>query len=197
MRAPFVLSIRLILSLASLSCVALPLTGCAGKAEPVLQIKSMPEGGDFTGVWHSPQYGEMHVRQSGASAIGRYTKDERKGRIQGNVEGDVMRFEWSEKRELIAGRSVLTKGHGYFRIIRDEAEKTWKIIGEWGNDAAERGGGPWNAVKSKSPVRLDAAGNETDGNDVPSDSNSSSGSGGDDEGGFGGKDVSGGALDNL
>src|SRR4051794_38328753 len=85
MRAPFVLSIRLILSLAALACVALPLTGCAGKAEPVLQIKSMPEGGDFTGVWHSPQYGEMHIRQTGASAIGRYTKDERKGRIQGNV----------------------------------------------------------------------------------------------------------------
>jgi hypothetical protein len=197
MRAPFVLTIRLILSLASLCSVALPLSGCAGKAEPALQIKSMPEGGDFTGVWHSPQYGEMHIRQTGSSAIGRYTKDERKGRIQGNVEGDVMRFEWSEKRELIAGRSVLTKGHGYFRILHDDVEKSWKLIGEWGNDAAERGGGPWNAVKSRSPVRMDAAGNETDSNDVPSSSETDSGSssGGDD--GFGGKDVNGSALDNL
>jgi len=196
MRAPFVLSIPLIFSLASSAALPVTLAGCAGKAEPVLQIKSMPADGTFTGVWHSPQYGEMHIRQSGASAIGRYTKDERKGRIQGNVEGDVMRFEWSEKRELIAGRSVLTKGHGYFRIIHDETEKNWKIIGEWGNDAAERGGGPWNAVKSKSPVRMDDAGNETDGNDVPSSSDSSS-SGSDADEGYGGKDVSGGALDNL
>lgn len=164
MRAPFVLSIPLLLTLAA--PLALPLqAGCGGAAQQTLQIKSMPEGGNFTGVWHSPQYGEMHLRQTGSSAIGRYTKDERNGRIQGNIEGDVMRFEWSEKRELIAGRSVLTKGHGYFRIVRDDVEKTWKIIGEWGNDAAERGGGPWNAVKSKSPVRLDDEGNEADTSD--------------------------------
>jgi hypothetical protein len=161
MRAPFVLTISMIAMLSTVTAVPL-LSGCAGNATPALQIKSMPEGGTFTGVWHSPQYGEMHMRQSGSSVIGRYTKDERNGRIQGNVEGDVMRFEWTEKRELIAGRSVTTKGHGYFRIIHDEAEKTWKLIGEWGNDAAERGGGPWNAVKSKAPVRLDDKGNESD-----------------------------------
>lgn len=190
MRAPFVPSIQLVVML------AWALVGCGGSSAPALVVKSMPEGGTFTGVWFSPEYGEMHMRQSGASAIGRYSKDERSGRIQGHVEGDIMRFEWTEKRELLAGRAVQTKGHGYFRIVNDPADKTFKLAGEWGNDAAERGGGPWTAVKSKSmQPRVDDQGNETEtSGDETRQSNDSSDSS---SSGFEGKDVSGGDLDNL
>lgn len=143
MRA-FVLSIRLAVVLA-----AVLLAGCGGARKPAIHAKPMPAGGSFTGVWFSPQYGEMHIRQNGSTALGRYTKDERTGRMQGSVEGDIMRFEWTEQRELISGRPVQTKGHGYFRLLKDDAEDTWKLVGEWGHDADETGGGPWNAVKSK------------------------------------------------
>jgi hypothetical protein len=184
MRAPFVISLQLVLTL------ALALVGCGGATAPALQVKSMPEGGTFTGVWFSPEYGEMHMRQSGASVIGRYSKDERSGRVQGNVEGDIMRFEWTEKRELLAGRSVQTKGHGYFRISKDDADKTYKLVGEWGNDAAERGGGPWTAVKSRTmKPRLDAAGNETETSGEEEGESSS------DAEGYEGKDASGDDLD--
>jgi hypothetical protein len=131
-----------------LSC-ALWVVGCGGSQKSHLTVGQMPAGGTFTGVWFSPQYGEMHILQNGATAIGRYTKEEREGRIQGSVEGDVMRFEWTESRELIVGRPTKTKGHGYFRIVKDESEDTWKLLGEWGQDENERGGGQWNAVKSK------------------------------------------------
>lgn len=174
MRAAFV-SIQLMVLLAIVLA-----TGCGGDRLPPIQSKPMPEGGTFTGVWFSPQYGEMHIQQTGSSAVGRYTKDEREGRIQGQVEGDVMRFEWTEERELIVGRPVETKGHGYFRIVKDDVENTWKIVGEWGHDDADRGGGPWNAVKSKS--RKPELGGE--GGDTTSGSDSSGG----DEG-YGGRDV--------
>lgn len=157
--------------------------GCGGEKLPPIQVKPMPEGGSFSGVWFSPQYGEMHILQTGSSAIGRYTKDERQGRLQGRLEGDVMRFEWTEERELIVGRAVKTKGHGYFRIVRDDAEDTWKIIGEWGNDDADRGGGPWTAVKSKTRrPEIDSDGNATDGSSAPTSGSSR------DEG-YGGHDV--------
>ena len=192
MRAPFVLSIQLVVTL------AWALVGCAGSSAPALVVKSMPEGGTFTGVWFSPEYGEMHMRQSGASAIGRYSKDERTGRIQGHVEGDIMRFEWTEKRELLAGRSVQTKGHGYFRIMNDPGDKTFKLAGEWGNDAAERGGGPWTAVKSRSmQPRVDEKGNETETSGEESTPSSRGDSSDSSSPGFEGKDVSGGDLDNL
>src|SRR5688572_7662695 len=60
------------------------LLGWGGAAQPVVQVGPMAEGGSFTGVWFSPQYGEMPLEQNGSSAIGRYSKDERSGRLQGS-----------------------------------------------------------------------------------------------------------------
>ncbi len=189
------LSMRWFLALA----FALAAFGCPKDGPPPVTAKSMPSGGTFTGVWHSPQYGEMHMRQNGSAVIGRYSKDERSGRLQGSVQGDLMRFEWKEKKELISGRAVTTKGHGYFRIVHDDVEDNWKLLGEWGNDAAERGGGPWNAIKSpKARVMLDSRGNATDGNDGDEASSDGESSSGDerDENDFSGRE-GGGALDNL
>jgi hypothetical protein len=177
-----------------LSC-ALFAFACGGAQHAKLNVGAMPPGGTFTGVWFSPQYGELHMQQNGATVIGKYSKDERQGRIQGSVQGDVMRFEWSESRELIVGRPVKTKGHGYFRVVKDESEDTWKILGEWGNDESEQGGGQWNAVKSKTrkPELGDEGGGESSGGDSGSDSSggesdSSSDSKGDSEGDADGKD---------
>ena len=180
------------IQLAVLFVMALAM-GCGGEKLPPIQVKPMPEGGSFSGVWFSPQYGEMHMLQTGSSVIGRYSKDERQGRLQGSVEGDVMRFEWTEQRELIVGRPVQTKGHGYFRIVKDDVEDSWKIIGEWGNDAAERGGGPWTGVKSKSrKPEIDGDGNARD---TSSGSERSGDSSSGDDGDFSGRDVAPGSDD--
>lgn len=122
--------------------------GC-GATQPGLHAGPMPSGGSFTGVWYSPEYGEMHIVQNGATAIGRYAKEEKKGRIQGAVDGDLMRFEWTQERELIVGRPTTTKGHGYFRVRYDESEQAWKLEGEWGHEQSERGGGRWTAIRSR------------------------------------------------
>ncbi len=108
----------------------------------------MPQGGSYTGVWHSPQYGEMHMTQTGEEVTGEYRKDERSGRLQGRVQGNVMHFEWSEERELVAGRPVVTRGRGYFRYAIGEDGDHY-IRGEWGVDGSNRGGGEWNAVRDR------------------------------------------------
>lgn len=122
--------------------------GCGGAA-PGLRAGPMPQGGSFTGIWYSPQYGEMHMVQNGATVIGRYAKEEKTGRLQGTADGDLMRFEWTQARELIVGRPTTSKGRGYFRLAYDESEKAWKVEGEWGDDTSETGGGPWSAVRSR------------------------------------------------
>ncbi len=137
----------------------------------------MPSNGTFTGVWFSPQYGRMDLMQQGASVVGEYTKDERHGRLQGYAKGDVLRFEWHERREMIVGRPIETRGRGYFRYVVD-ADGDHKLVGEWGHDDDEIGGGPWNGVKSKKlKPKL-----TTDGNGPPvrssgGESDSSSGEG--------------------
>lgn len=121
--------------------------GCGGGGVNIPE-GPMPDGGSFTGVWHSPQYGEMHMVQSGQAVVGEFTKDERHGRIQGTVRGNVMRFEWSEERELISGVPSTTRGRGYFRYaIGDDGDHY--VRGEWGHDDNHSGGGPWNAVRDR------------------------------------------------
>jgi hypothetical protein len=131
----------------ALSC-ALFVWACGGAA-PGLRAGSMPDGGSFTGVWFSPQYGEMHMEQNGATVIGKFSKEEKKGRIQGTVDGDLLRFEWTQQRELIVGRASESKGHGYFRVSMDAAENAWKIDGRWGVDDSETNGGPWTAIRAR------------------------------------------------
>jgi hypothetical protein len=126
---------------------AFAMWGCGGGGVNVPE-GPMPQGGSYTGVWHSPQYGELQMQQTGSNVVGEYTKDERQGRIQGTVQGNVMRFEWSEERELVAGRPITTRGRGYFRYaIGDDGDHY--IRGEWGMDENLTGGGEWNAVRDR------------------------------------------------
>ncbi|MGF1465824.1 MAG: hypothetical protein ACFCGT_06795 [Sandaracinaceae bacterium] len=127
-----------------LSTLALSLGACGGASANV-RPGPMPEGGNFTGVWYSPQYGELHMVQTGNAVIGEYTDDnDREGQIEGTVSGDVLRFEWSEERELVPGRPVAQRGRGYFRYLIGEDEDHY-IQGEWGYGAELTGGGPWRA----------------------------------------------------
>ena len=158
----------------------LGIAGCGGGGVSVPE-GPMPDGGNFTGVWHSPQYGEMHMIQTGQSVRGEYTKDERHGTITGTVRGNVMRFEWSERRELVAGRPSTTRGRGYFRYAIGEDTDHY-IRGEWGHDNDISGGGPWNAVRDRRarPQLADPGQESTDENVEEFDTAGGSSGGGED-----------------
>lgn len=123
-----------------------------GSGQPKIVAGPMPEGGSFTGVYFSPQYGQMDMVQNGSAVIGEYKQDERTGKIQGEVSGDLMRFEWVEHKAMVANRSNEARGHGYFRYQVDKANGDHVLTGEWGLGDSETGGGPWRAVKSKRKV---------------------------------------------
>lgn len=140
---------------------ALPLLAlvlaCGGGSSSI-RAGNMPEGGSFHGIWQSPQYGNMHLCESGAQVVGDYEKDERRGRIQGTIQGDLLRFQWEERREMVVGRPTTTRGRGYFRIAKGQ-DNDWYFQGEWGHDADETGGGPWNGVRMRrgNPTRCAAS----------------------------------------
>ena len=140
-------AVSLLLPLA-LAQVLLVVQGCGGAGRANVSPGPMPDGETYTGVWHSPQYGEMQLVQTGNAVVGEYVHDERRGRIQGTATGDLLRFEWSESRELVAGRPTTTRGRGYFRFeVGDDNDRY--LVGEWGHDANETGGGPWRAVRDR------------------------------------------------
>jgi hypothetical protein len=128
--------------------LALSATACGSKPPEIVAGK-MPEGGNFSGVYFSPQYGEMNMVQNGSAVIGEYKQEMRTGKIQGEASGDLMKFEWIERKALVSNRAQETRGHGYFRYVVDPANGDHILKGEWGLGDAQLGGGPWNAYKAK------------------------------------------------
>lgn len=129
--------------------IGLVAMGCGGAMNR--SPGTMPQGGSFTGVWFSGEYGEMHIVQNGAAIQGRFFKDERKGTIHGEAEGDLIEFEWIEKKAMVANRPNESRGHGYFRYIikMNGSVEEHRLEGEWGIDDNDSGGGPWTAYKMR------------------------------------------------
>ena len=179
MRVSMFLGLGLLLSL--LGC-----GGGGGRAD--VEMRPMPPNSTYTGVYNSPQYGRMDLVQQGSQVIGEYHKDERTGRIQGTVSQNVLRFEWSERRELISGRPNMTRGRGYFQYLVD-ANGDHVIVGEWGHDDNETGGGPWRAVKSRRQqpqLSPETTGGDTQQSDWDREGSGDTGLPDDDSGGGGG-----------
>lgn len=133
--------------LAGILWVMSPLEGCAsGPQRADVSPKPMPPGESFNGVWFSPQYGEMRLTQTGTAVVGEYEKNQRSGRIQGRVSGHILRFTWTERRELVSGLPRTIEGRGYFELIMGEDGRT-NAIGEWGMGLDEVGGGIWRAYR--------------------------------------------------
>ena len=156
--------------------------GC-GSSAPEIKAGNMPAGGNFSGVYFSPQYGEMNLIQNGNSVIGEYKHEMRSGKLSGEVQGDLLRFQWTEAKAMVSNRAQETIGHGYFRYVVDPANGDHLLKGEWGLGDQETGGGPWNGYKAKNKEPKLSTESESSGGEDDEDSDDSSDTGGDSEGG--------------
>jgi hypothetical protein len=139
--------VKMVRNAALIALVPLALA-CGGSSSNV-KAGPMPDGGNYTGVYFSPQYGEMHMVQNGSAVHGKYKKDERTGDIQGEADGNLLRFEWTEYKAMISNRPQKTVGRGYFHYIVDPSNGDHILKGRWGNGDDEADGGEWNAYKSR------------------------------------------------
>lgn len=126
--------------LAALAVLGLGLMNCAGQ-QHVPKPQPMPVGKNFTGVWYSPQFEHMHLRQTGDKVSGIYTYKSG-GRIEGEVDGNVLVFNWIEPGDKEKARRTM-KGRGYLQLVQEG--DTTKLVGEWGYSDNVTGGGPWKA----------------------------------------------------
>ena len=168
------------------SVVLCLLTAACGGGKADVKAGTMPAEGSFTGVYFSPQYGEMHMVQNGSAVVGKYKQEERSGSIQGEAEGDLLRFQWTENKAMVGNRPQKAVGHGYFRYMVDPANGDHVLKGRWGLDDDDTKGGEWNAYKSRKlePDLEKFGGDDSSGGDKASGSDSSGGdSSGDSSGG--------------
>lgn len=125
---------------ALLFLLALTWMGCSanpGLPEPT----PLPAGTNFGGVWYSPQFEHMYVRQTGDEVRGIYAY-KNGGTLEGIANGNLLTFQWIDPGNKDQATRSIT-GKGYLQLVK-EGEKV-KIKGEWGYGEDRQGGGPWEA----------------------------------------------------
>ena len=138
----------------ALAVPALATSGCGGNQnEPKhanVKPGSMPAGGDWAGVYYSQLYGYLHIQADGNGANGawRTTQGDAYGELHGEIDGDLLRYEWQERRIGAVGADANRKGKGYFRYTAPKEGEAHEIVGEWGLGDSDAGN-EWRAVKQK------------------------------------------------
>jgi len=129
--------------------------GCGGShkddAHAVPKAGDMPEGGDWTGVFYSPTYGDLHLLKEGETISGawRTAAGDKWGEMHGEANGDLFKYEWKETTIGMVGPSATKTGHGYFKYTRPPGDNVNdEIKGEWGLNG-QTTGLPWSAVKQR------------------------------------------------
>ncbi|MCP4602884.1 MAG: hypothetical protein GY847_20605 [Proteobacteria bacterium] len=126
--------------------------GGAGKDEVRWIEGEMPPNGNFDGVYQS-DFGRLELTASGSSVVGLYESDQFSGRIEGEVEDNLLFFRWTQWNQEMRGKTRETKGEGVFQYLIDEVAmagnrtKTYhRLEGWWGYDRGDMIN-RWNAAK--------------------------------------------------
>ena len=128
-------------------------TACAPKSEVKhanVKAGEMPAGGEWAGVYFSQLYGYLHIVAGGNAANGawRTTAGDSYGELHGEIDGDLLRYTWVERRIGAVGADANRKGNGYFKYTIPKEGEAHEIIGEWGLGESDAGNA-WKAVKQK------------------------------------------------
>jgi hypothetical protein len=117
-----------------------------------LQQGPMPANQTFTGVYRSPQIGDIELVQTGDAVVGRYEYDRGSchvvARIEGNATGNLLRFTWREDHRP-CGRIAPVVGRAFFLYHVEETGdiQRGRLFGRWGYGEDDQEGGSWTAFK--------------------------------------------------
>ena len=117
------------------SCSRRPLaftaTACGGDNGPKtanVKAGTMPEGGEWQGVYYSQHYGHLHLLADGDSVSGAWkTPMGLFGELHGKTEGNLLRYEWKERRIGAVGKDAVKEGKGYFVYSEPKAGEAHEI----------------------------------------------------------------------
>jgi len=111
----------------------------------------MPPNGNFDGVYQS-DFGRLELTVQGNKAVGLYEADIFSGRIEGEIEDNLLYFKWVQWNQEMRGKVRETRGEGVFQYIVDQIPtgKTTKdyhrLEGWWGYSDSDFGN-RWNGDK--------------------------------------------------
>lgn len=121
-----------------------------GKSASV-EAGSMPADGDWTGVYYSPLFGHLHLVTEGNVVEGRWQRPRKGqwGKLQGNADGNLLKYDWTEYVDGLVGPNSKKSGKGYFVYSRPPGENVDdEIKGQLGRGENEVGT-EWQAIKQR------------------------------------------------
>jgi len=152
-RFTLVLAIAVPAALSTLGC------GPKGQDAQTANVKPavMPEGGEWQGVYYNAHYGHLHMLADGDAVSAAWkTPMGSFGELHGKTDGNLLRYEWTERRIGAVGKDAAKSGKGYFLYLEPKAGEAHEIHGEWGEGESDAGN-KWEAVKQKNvPPDLDS-----------------------------------------
>lgn len=139
----------------SVALTPLMIGGCKGGTTSAktadVEPGPMPTAGSWTGVYYSPLFGHLHLVQEGNRVKGKWQRPRKGewGELEGNADGNLVRFEWTEYVDGLVGPNSRKSGKGYFVYSRPPGENVDdEIKGEVGRDEDEVGTA-WEAIKQR------------------------------------------------
>ncbi|HEX3774300.1 MAG TPA: hypothetical protein VHV51_07535 [Polyangiaceae bacterium] len=131
--------------------LALSVSACGnsgGAQHAEIKAGEMPAGGEWQGVYYSPVYGYLHIVTEGKTAQGAWRTGggDAYGELQGETDGNILRYSWTQHKIGMVGAEADSKGNGYFKYSIPKQGEAHKISGEWGLGDSNAGNS-WEAVK--------------------------------------------------
>jgi len=144
---------RTLFGLALSTPLLLGVVACGGGDDvkhAMVKAGEMPAGGEWQGVYFSPLYGYLHIVADGKACNGgwRTAAGDAFGELHGEIDGNLLKYEWKERRIGAVGADAVKKGKGYFVYKIPKEGEAHEIKGEWGLGDNEAGNS-WQAVKQK------------------------------------------------
>ena len=148
-RKIFQIALTMGLSLfAASTTVACSSTQTQVKTADHIKPGAMPDGGEWQGVYYDQLLGFLHITTSGNAAQGawRTTAGDKWGELYGEIDGDMLRYTWTERKVGVVGPGAKSEGKGYFKYTIPKANEPHVLKGEWGMGENEVGH-PWESLK--------------------------------------------------
>lgn len=147
--------LRMLISIGLVLLLGAPVAGCnkGGGDAKTANVKPgpMPSDSDWSGVYYSPLFGHLHLVVSGNLVEGRWQRPRKGqwGKLQGNADGNLLRFDWEEYIDGLVGPNSKKEGKGYLVYRRPDGDNVDDVVeGEIGRGEDEVGT-PWEAIKQR------------------------------------------------
>jgi hypothetical protein len=131
--------------------ISIIVVGCGSTKEKLYTKGPMHPEGNWDGVYQS-DFGRLELTVSGNNVVGLYEKNEEYGRLEGEISGNLLFFNWTQWNVEMRGKVRETHGRGVFQYIVEDNEASGQtksrhwLKGFW-NYGNESPTNPWNAYK--------------------------------------------------